>query len=85
MSEKCFKFLLSELKNVRIRCHTCQAVVEIPIEQLHQRFSSGFCHVCQTSLQPPQSNGFYHLAEAIRKLVPLEEIVTVEFMIPDQS
>lgn len=88
MSETLFKFLLSELKTVRVRCrhNGCGAVVEIPTAELGHKFGNGHCPVCQQVLQlPGDNNGFIQLAEAVKNLTGAKSNVEIEFALPDKG
>ena len=45
MSETLFKFFLSELKTVHVRCRKCGAVAEVPVDDLGRITSCPSCHV----------------------------------------
>jgi hypothetical protein len=90
MSEKLFKFLLSELAVVRIHCKAsnCDGIVETPIIHLQTKYFSGLCPLCQTQLLPDSRNGLNSLAklcQAITDLVKRKHEFEVEFVLPDQS
>lgn len=88
MSEKLIKFLLSELKTVRVHCRHkgCGAIIEIPTADLGRKFGGGHCPICQQLLQlPGDNNGFIQLAEAVKNLTGAKSNVEVEFALPEKS
>jgi predicted Zn finger-like uncharacterized protein len=46
MSETLFRFLLSEMKTLRITCKNCKAAAEAPLEKLAARDAPMRCPVC---------------------------------------
>jgi len=87
MSEHVLKILLSELVTVRVRCRQqgCGAIVEIPTEELDQKFHSGLCPFCRAVLQLPQNNHLAELARALRELKAAHQQVEVQFVIPQKA
>lgn len=96
MSEKLLKFLLSELKTVRLVCQgtvggqPCGAVTEVPLERLLTitRQGGDQCRICNTPFgifpKPGTAqDGFGPLAQAIIDLLAAKDRVQVEFVIPD--
>lgn len=85
MSERLFKFLLSELSLVRIRCQSseCRGIVEVPIEELGIKYHSGRCPLCNQVLQAPGQNHLVALANAMQALAKQKDHVQVEFVLPD--
>ncbi len=87
MSEKLFKFLLSELSTVRIICGSCGVVTETSIDKLESVFKGGQCPSCKASISPPLENieagALGKLSQAIRLLG--KENLKVEFVLPDNG
>lgn len=90
MSEKLLRFLLSELKTVRVLCKdaACGAITEMPIGKLDAmlRAKQCACPVCGRSfLSPPDvgQNYFAMLAIAIAGLAAIKSNVEVEFVLLD--
>jgi len=88
MSERLFKFLLSELALVRVTCtrKNCNWTVEVPMENL-ARVAHSKCPMCDGMFDVDQlhSNPFSEFARAVEQLNKLSHRVTVEFVLPDQS
>lgn len=93
MSEKLFKFLLSELSTVRLVCKdkSCGAITEMTLEKLRTRFSQSdpCCPVCRAEFGDPAtsstSNPLRDFAQAVRALQARQQFVEVEFVLPDKS
>lgn len=90
MSENVLKFLLSELTTIRVHCRArqCGVAVEIPIDQLEQRFRGMDCPVCHAQLlaaTPDGDNAFINLAKAVRRFTSNPGTVEIEFVLPVKS
>jgi hypothetical protein len=87
MSEKLIRFLLSELKTVRVLCQhpNCNTVVEVSVEDLPTKYQGAICPLCRNTIQAPQYNNLVTLGTALRGLASSEDRVKVEFVIPDKS
>lgn len=85
MSEKLFKFYLSELNIIRIRCMNtgCGLVSEVPLADLDRFFRSGECPHCRGPVKDGDKNRLVELAQAVRGLKAIEKTVQVEFVIPE--
>lgn len=90
MSERLFKFLLSELKLIRIRCkyESCNAVVELPISDLETMPEIANCPVCKRAILPyPELPKdlvrFSDFARAVRVLGNPKNPADIEFVLPD--
>ena len=88
MSERLFKFLLSELKTIRVHCQVpgCGVVIEVPVDQLDQKFGTMRCPVCQQQLYAPTERGenpFVSLASAMRLFRSDATRAQIEFVLPD--
>jgi hypothetical protein len=81
VSEKLFRFLLSELKTIRVICKNgvCGAIVEVPVDQAIKTFRNDQCPVCHKSFVPAS---IMSLAIAIQELNQKKDEVDVEFVIP---
>lgn len=82
MSEHLLKFLLSELKTVRIHCRAacCGGVAEIPIDRLGQPIGCPLCRtVWMDASKQPLLKG---LGNAVAALGNASE-VSVEFVLPE--
>ena len=89
MSERVFKFFLSELQIVRIICMRggCGGAVELPINKLYKA-GSAKCPICEESLNPTphaSTNAFGKLKQAIEEAVQAKDTFAIEFVLPDQS
>ncbi len=86
MSEKLFRFLLSELETIRVKCVGCEATVEIRTDQILAMLSQGQCKVCGKPLVPGAgTNAFEHLARAIATFKAQSAAFQIEFTLPDKS
>ncbi len=87
MSEQLLRFLLTELKTVRIRCQHCKAVVEVTLDRLDKILATGDCPFCQHTLTDAEAgrHQLKALAQAVRDLVALKDQVEVEFVLPAQE
>jgi hypothetical protein len=84
MSEKIFRFLLSELKSLRAICKQpgCGGVVELPLDAISGKKTSIRCPVCDNPLQQPTPNNHLaNLAKAIES-VTTSGVADVEFSLP---
>jgi len=86
MSEHLFKFLLSELKTVRLHYKHpgCGAVIEVTADRLAKVFQEGDCPVCKLPLVPAvkgAGNDFGRLADVLRAFGASQD-VDVEFVLP---
>lgn len=91
MSEKLLKFLLSELRTIRICCKgkrlngaECGAVFEFRLEHLSAAFPNKCeCPFCQTTFQAATAeHPFRLLSESLERLAKLKTL-EVEFVMPD--
>jgi hypothetical protein len=91
MSEKLLKFLLTELKMVRIICKNkdCGAVVELPVDRLENSFKDFKCPLCREGIrdQTNREDPFDLLGRAIRKFNEprVREHIEVEFVLPERD
>ena len=90
MSEKLFKFLLSEITLVRVHCRNdvCGGVIEIPIEKLGTVFRNCSCPLCHRQFDQGNWHGDNLLmifAEAVKRLNGIKDKVGLEFVLPDTS
>ena len=89
MSEKLFRFLLNELKTIRVHCGHCSVTVEIEIDLLEQKFKTRSCPVCQEKFEldrvPNDYNPFRELAKVAEFFEAVKDQVTVEFTIQDKE
>lgn len=83
MSEKLFKFLLSELKTVRFRCVKCGTVTEMDIDKAEVRLQDPRCPVCKEAWGTVDPNHFVNFAAAVRGIRGRTDVVEVEFVLPD--
>ena len=84
MSETVLKFLLSELKTVRIHCLTpgCGGIAEVPVDRLGQSIG---CPLCRTVwLDKGQQPLLRGLAAAMAAMSGASEI-SVEFVLPQKD
>src|SRR5437762_2263433 len=88
MSETIFKFLLSELRTIRIFCQnkSCGVVVEMPVSTLasdppHEHTK---CKHCGQLFNPTKKDDYalVNFAKAVEAVKALEEIVQIEFVLP---
>jgi hypothetical protein len=83
MSETLFKFLLSELGTVRVRCMSCKAVVEVPTADLARHLPDPFdCPICHKKLGAAVGTHLHQLAEALAGLRSLSREIELEFVLP---
>jgi hypothetical protein len=84
MSERLFKFLLSELHTVRVLCKNpkCGMTSELPIALL--RNYGNTCHHCQALLCDPSRNDLKSFAE-VAELLAGSGLVGLEFVLPDEG
>lgn len=85
MSEKLFRFLLSELKTIRIICKGCHGIIELPPGKIAHQLAAVQCPLCRVSFGHSENYQLAKLAEAIHELSKPDAPVTVEFLIPDKS
>ena len=92
MSERLFKFLLTELKTVRLICPHCTGVIEVSVKELGKRFDSNpACPLCSkpfVTMEPGPdklSTALGRLADAILELQHDKRAVKVEFVLPDNG
>lgn len=91
MSEKLLKFLLSELKIIRIVCKkdTCGAILELPLRQAGRRHQHFECPVCGTDFRADASDKRNHLeelADAVKRLEgALNDRVGIELVLPGEE
>jgi hypothetical protein len=87
MSETLFKFLLSEIKTIRITCERlhngqpCGGIAEIPVDRLGQEVA---CPVCRNAFPVGlDGNSLEPLQRVIKTLAALRgKIGTVEIVVP---
>lgn len=87
MSEKLFRFLVSEIKSMRVICKNkdCGTVLEIPLKKLEDGRGEIQCPVCKNWLQKGGINcHLSDLAAALDRFSKLD-YVDVEFTLPDVS
>jgi predicted Zn finger-like uncharacterized protein len=86
MSERLFRFQLSELKTARLVCGQCKAVVEVPMDKLALQSQPMRCSVCgQYFTDHEQGNHLHDFARAVQFIVGMADKVHVEFTIPDKT
>lgn len=82
MSEKLFKFLLSELTTVRIFCPACKGTVELPIDRIVRQTHE--CQLCKVEFGTEVvAEGFKELSSALRKLGMGK--AEIQFVLPDKE
>lgn len=89
MSEKLFRFLMDELKTVRVHCKACGGTVELEITKLDSRFLANHCPLCNVDLEwskaPHDYNPFKELGKLARYFQGIKDKAQVEFTLPDKS
>lgn len=87
MSERLLKFLLGELKIVRLVCQKagCGAVVEVSVERLAVALQAGQCPVCRAAYVGVGQESLIALARALHDVTLLRDTVQVEFVLPDRE
>ena len=91
MSETLLRFLLTELKTVRVICKRkdCGAVTELPVERLEHAFREFKCPLCRAKIRnaPGEEDVFDLLGRAVRKLhePQVRERIAIEFVLPDKD
>ena len=88
MSEHLLRFLVSELKLVRVRCKgpTCGMTFEMPVKALVGRFPQSKCPLCGHMFQwktVAEGDPLTDLAVAILRLAGDEDKVEVQFVLPE--
>lgn len=88
MSERLFKFFLSEVKRVRLVCQSqrCQAVADVPLDLLRQGSATLECRFCGNKFFPKyegETSPLAQLGEVMRYLQDRSESVKVEFSLPE--
>lgn len=86
MSETLFRFLLSQLESVRIRCGQCRGVAEVPIDKLSSAPSNIRCPGCGNVFvqHPGLQHGLTELLNRLGSAIELFEKagVELEFTVP---
>ncbi len=86
MSETVLKFLVSELRIVRIICQNnkCAAVVETTVDDLDRYFRGWCCPLCKEPFRHDDlgNNFLTELQNALRGLKKIQDKVQVEFVLP---
>jgi hypothetical protein len=90
MSEKLFRFLLSELTIIRVCClnPVCKGVIEIPLDKLRTMFPKCCCPLCRQQFHQPYDDGSHlleWLGKAIEELKAIKDKVEIEFSLPDKT
>lgn len=90
MSEKLFRFLLSEIRTVRLVCQNpeCGGVAEVPITRMGNTPAVNECRICSRhyfSGQLEHNNPIMKLAAAIRELQDKTTDVKIGFSLPDST
>jgi hypothetical protein len=85
MSERLLKFLITELRTVRISCKKCnRAVVELPVDRLDAALSHGECRFCGYKFHDAGGpDPFHSLRMALDELRNMKGI-EVSFVLPDE-
>jgi hypothetical protein len=96
MSESLLRFLLSELRTIRLRCKgskdgsPCGSVIELPVTRLAGFFGTQppVCPFCGAqygvrNMDGTYRNAFELLAAAMKDLASVADKVEVEFVLPD--
>lgn len=87
MSERIIRFLLSEVKTLRIICKRCKAVVETPLESSSDALGDGLtCRFCNKPVKRgsdhPRFNPFESLEAATKAFKEMESDLEVQFVFP---
>jgi hypothetical protein len=100
MSEKLFKFLLSEITLLRLRCRNavCGGVSEMPIGKVGELLKRGHCPFCNqpfhdkadwlssfNQLTTGSMSAVAIFAECLKLLKAINDRVEIEFVLPDKS
>ncbi len=98
MSEKLFKFLLSEITLIRLRCKFCGGVSEMSIERLGDLLKAGKCPFCPQQFHDKQdwlssftqatstsTSAVAVFAECLKLLKIINDRVEIEFSLPDKT
>ncbi len=85
MSENLFRFLLSELGMIRVRCLHCKSVVEVATDQLKATFKGDHCPVCRHPLSGATESPFTLLQEALTNFKANADRVEIEFALPSKD
>jgi hypothetical protein len=86
MSEKLFKFLLSELACLRIRCQQCGGVAEIPSAKFTTPQRGLRCPGCGNAFVQQQNANAADLITALGQAIEALRVAGLdpEFVIPDR-
>lgn len=91
MSERLFKFFLSEVSRIRLVCQnqSCQSVTEVSLSRLRHGEVTHECRVCGTRYFPKLDQGsispLARLAAAMQDLEDRTDNVKVEFSLPEKN
>jgi hypothetical protein len=84
MSQKLFRFLIGELKSLRVICKHpgCGGIIEMPLSSVIGKNSPITCPLCDKPLQHQMPNN--HLAQLARSIeaIAMAGIADVEFLLP---
>lgn len=85
MGETLYRFLLGEVRILRVRCKTCSTVIEVELAKVELTFSTDCCPVCHRPFQPARADAaeLKHLAESLQRLNALSSTVEVELTFPE--
>jgi hypothetical protein len=94
MSEKMFKFLLDELKVIRIICKNCKTCFEFPLDNLDKAFYAATYKnwACPHCLNPvmgdstgaPTGGPFNQFLRAVKALKDVHNAVDVQFIVKEE-
>jgi hypothetical protein len=92
LSEKLFKFLLSELSTIRVQCRKCKGTAEVSLENLTRavREDPGqdcICPFCKESFYTSDKRGgpLHALVYAINTLAGYSEKIEIQFVLKDEA
>jgi len=91
VSKKLLRFLLSELKTIRVRCKNdcCGVITEFVLERLNTPELTERCPCCHAEWQTADMSGrpqnaFERLAKALALLKRIEGKVEIELELPEE-
>jgi hypothetical protein len=87
MSERLFRFLLTELDIVRIRCMNggCSGVIEMSVQSLQRPRKPLACPVCGLVFSAPHAQSLEELGRALEAVKAASHLdkYEVQFVVPD--
>ena len=85
--EQWLRVLVTDVRAVRVTCHDCSGVVELPVAQLVNATAQGACRFCGAELLSVDKverihNPLAKLSAALRDCAAMQKSMGVEFILP---